>query len=592
MHKNGTVSNSKIGITLLRILVFSLFCIIVLRLWYFQIYRGEEYTQKAQDNILRQHSIHAPRGLIRDRKGKILAEDQPAYGLALVREDCENISETLTQVSKWTQIPLSKLEKRFEKDKKKVKAFKPQLLVSNLSFQEVAKIKSHLIDWPSLQIKVSPLRFYPKAPILSHVLGYVAQANEKELRENSHLQLGDKVGKQGLELTLDNILRGEKGLKQVEVNAQGRELQEKVLKQPTPGKDITITIDLDLQKYIWDQLGNQTGSVVVLDPDQGKILSLVSKPGYDNNLFVQGLTEKRWKELISDPKHPLQNRAIQSGYPPGSVFKLVISSCALLNNIITPEKRLYCPGKYRLGRRVFNCWKERGHGWMDMQEAIKQSCDVYFYKLGEKLGIENISDFAQKYGFEEKTNIILPGENKGLIPDKQWKKRHFGTKWQGGETLNTAIGQGYTLVTPIQVARYVVALLNGGYLLKPILLQNKSKLIQNRLPISESECQLILKAMIAAVEEPHGTAWRLRTPGVTVGGKTGTAQVVKLIKKYKDEDLSKIPYRFRDHAWMASFATNGEKNYVVVVLVEHGGHGSSGAGPIVKDIYDYLYHKD
>ncbi len=573
-------------------LILLLFTTIGLRLWYFQIYKGQEYIKKAEANISRRQSLYAPRGLILDSQGHLLAENRPAYGLAIVREDCPDFDTTLGHVSQWTGIPASRLHKKLDKDRAKVKPFQPQLLISHLPFQELALIESRLLEWPELKIVSRPLRTYPQRDMLAHVLGYVALANEEELRDNPELQLGDNIGKQGIELAFDSLLRGTKGLKQLKVDAQGRELSSSVTSAPQPGQDLYLTIDLDLQGFAWQQLGSQAGSVVVMSPEDGRILSLVSKPGFDNNLFVRGVEQQKWDALRSHPRHPLQNRAIQSAYPPGSVFKLLMVSAALENRVFDLDKTVYCPGVYRLGRRLFRCWKKHGHGWLDMREAIKQSCDVYFYTLGHEMGVDLISSYALENGFGTRTGIELPNEARGLIPTREWKLRRFGESWQGGETINMSIGQGYTLVTPLQVARFVSALVNGGHLLKPLLVQSREPVVQKELGLSETELDFIREAMIATVEEPHGTAWRLRTQNATIGGKTGTAQVVKLKEEDREKETEEIRYKFRDHAWMASFGHIGEQSYVVVVLVEHGGHGSSAAGPVVKAIYDYLVAKE
>jgi len=569
-------------------LILLLFATIGLRLWYFQIYKGHEYIKKAEANISRRQSLYAPRGLILDSEGHLLAENRPAYGLAIVREDCPDTAKTLQQISNWTGIPVSRLKEKFEKDRSKVKPFQPQLLISHLPFQELALIESNLLDWPELKIVSRPLRTYPQREMLAHLMGYVALANEEELRENPQLQLGDNIGKQGIELSFDSLLRGHKGLKQLKVDAQGRELSSSIVSSPVPGQDLYLNIDLDLQRLAWEELGDQAGAVVILSPQDGRVLALASKPGYDNNLFVRGVEQQKWQSLRSHPRHPLQNRAIQSAYPPGSVFKLLMVSAALKNNVFETEKTVYCPGFFRLGRRVFRCWKDRGHGWLDMREAIKQSCDVYFYTLGKEMGVDSISSYAIDNGFGSRTGIELPNETSGLVPTREWKLQRFGVSWQGGETINMSIGQGYTLVTPLQIARFVSALVNGGHLLKPLLVQGQEPVVQHELGLSPSELDFIHQAMVATVEEPHGTAWRLRTQNATIGGKTGTAQVVKLKEGDREKETEEIRYRFRDHAWMASFGHIQGRDYVVVVLVEHGGHGSSAAGPIVKAVYDSL----
>ncbi|MFO7803535.1 MAG: penicillin-binding protein 2 [Desulfovermiculus sp.] len=576
-------------IILLQVAIVALFAAIFLRLWYFQVYKGDHYAKKAQANITRQQFIHAPRGLIRDREGIILADNRPAYGLALIRENSSHVPSTLNQVNTWTGVPLSILQKRFEQGKSKVKPFNPLLLVPNLSFEQLANIEARIHNWPDLHIVTRPLRTYPHGPCVSHVLGYVAQANEEELQSNSRLALGDMIGKQGVEKAFEDTLHGQKGRKHSEINAQGRTLRSRIIKSPEPGSSLDLSLDLALQQFIWERLEEQSGAVVVMDPHSGHIVSLVSKPGYDNNLFVQGLSSEKWKKLLHDPSHPLQNRVIQSTYPPGSVFKLAVASAALARSEITASTSFYCSGRYRLGNGVFRCWRRRGHGRLSMREAIARSCDVYFYNLGEQLGITTLSQFSRECGFGQATGIRLPNEHSGLIPDKEWKRRRFGQPWQGGETVISAIGQGYTSTTPMQIARFISALVNGGRLLQPRLELGAPAKEQGGLPLSDRHREFILQAMVQTVDGQHGTARRLRMPEVTVGAKTGTAQVVRLTEKHEDMETEEIPYQFRDHAWMAGFARKDDRAYVAVALVEHGGHGSSAAGPIVKDIFEYLF---
>ena len=575
----------------LQVAILALFTLIVFRLWYFQVYKSQEMQEKARNNITRIESMYAPRGLIRDRKGVLLADNNPSYGLAVIREKCTDIPRLLKQVGHWTGCSPAEMQRVFAEGKTQVKSFHPQLLVPNLDFQSLARIETHLMDWPGLRIVARPLRTYPKGRTMAHILGYVSQANKQELRENPELALGDTVGKNGVELAFEPLLRGTKGLIRKEVNAQGKKLNETIMELPKPGRNIFLTIDYDLQELAFQQMGNQTGAVVVLEPESGAVLSLVSQPSYDNNQFVQGVSEEAWQYLKSNPKHPLQNRVISSAYPPGSVFKLLVAAVGLNSPHFSRNRKVYCPGVYRLGRGTYRCWKEEGHGRMDLHEAIKQSCDVYFYTLGHELGIDRISSYAKANGFGAKTGIDLTGECRGLVPDREWKLRRFGEKWQGGETVILAIGQGYMLVTPMQTARYLAALVNGGGLLKPRLSLYEPTRKQADLQLSDTNRKCILRAMVAAVEEPHGTAWRLRTPGAVIGGKTGTAQVVKMTDETRGKEPEEMPYKYRDHAWMAAFGQKNGKKYVVVVLIEHGGHGSSAAGPVVKSIFDYLFTK-
>jgi len=577
---------------LLSILVVFLFCFFGLRLWYLQIYRGDYFDRKSRDNRIRRNALYAPRGLLRDTNNVLLAENKPSYALSLVREDCPDIEKTLAQVAAWVQIPLEQLRKDYVRGKKRVKPFANQILVPNISFAQVAIIESHALDWPGLKILVRPRRSYPQGPLMSHILGYVAQANEEELNKDSNLALGDNVGKIGLEYTLEGKLRGIKGLNESEVDAAGRTLNEKVLAPSVAGEDLTLSVDFELQKVITQALRPHAGAVVVLNPDTGKVLALVSEPTYDNNSFVDGISVLHWKALLNNSRHPLQNRSIQSAYPPGSIFKLVMAACGLAYGAVTPDEKIFCPGSYKLGNRVFRCWKRTGHGWVDLKRALVESCDVYFYRLGETLGIETISTFARSCGFGRPTGIALPHERGGLIPDSTWKWKRYGRPWQKGETLNVSIGQGSVLVTPLQMAVYIGALLNGGRILQPSLLKDAPVFSRGDLPFDAAIRERITAAMEATVEGRHGTARRLRMKGCRIGGKTGTAQAVNLQEKYENKDTEEIPYRLRDHAWMASFGIRGKQRYVVVTMIEHGGHGGSAAGPVVRAVYEHLFGRE
>jgi len=578
------------GLLLLQGLVWGLFVLFALRLWYLQIHKGDEYAEAALENQMRREAIYAPRGLIRDRNGTLLAVNQPAYALGLVREDCPDVTATLDKVTEWTGYDRLELREKFHKFKRLVKPFEPMILIPDLPFEQLAVIEANALFWPGLEIVVRPRRFYPQGALVSHVLGYVAEANEEELQKISALSMGDDVGKGGLELTMEDRLRGGKGLRQSEVDATGRRLEQIVVERPTAGENMVLSIDLPLQEHCHTLLEGRAGAVVVMDPDTGQLLAFVSQPGFDNNQFVTGLSETQWATLRDDPMHPLQNRVIQSAFPPGSVFKLVVGSAALEMGV-DPKETIYCPGHWKLGRRVFRCWKKGGHGRVDFHKGLTQSCDVYFYQLGDRLGVDVMSRYAVAYGFGTRTGIDLPHEKAGLIPTREWKRERFGEPWQGGENLNMAIGQGFNLVTPLQVTRFIAALVNGGKLLKPLLLRDSEPMVQSRLPLSDEHRQMVLDAMVSTVEE--GTARRLRRRDATIGGKTGTAQVVRL-RASEDEKRRKteeMPYEERDHAWLASWGTKDNKNYVVVCMVEHGGHGSSAAGPVVRAVYDHLFGK-
>lgn len=575
------------GLVLLQCLAGALFFIFVTRFWYLQIHKGEEFARQAQNNRLRYERVYASRGLIRDIHGEILAENRPAFGLVLIREDCHDISATLAQVSLWMNTPQEQLVARYQQDMRKVKPFEPVLLISDMPFSLVARIEAELFRWPGLEIVTRSKRHYPAGDEFAHILGYVAEANEKELADDAYLSLGDTVGKQGLEYILEQRLRGRKGEYSVEVNVLGRSLGKTLEEAPQNGENVQLCLDAELQKQIAGILGDRTGSVVVMEPDTGRLLALVTTPSYDNNLFVGGLSHRTWTELRDSPHHPLQNRGIQSVYPPGSVWKLMMAGLFLQEGI-SPAARVTCTGAVTLGNRVFRCWRKTGHGSVNMAQSLMQSCDVYYYTLGEKVGIDRIEAFARACGFGAPTGIDLPHEKSGLVPSRDWKRRRTGDVWYRGETLNVSIGQGYTLVTPLQMATFVSALLNGGRLMKPLLLAEESPEKRGEIPYTSEARTLILEGMRLTAEE--GTARVLRRDDAVIGGKTGTAQVVRIRmvgdRRQRTEEMA---YFERDHAWIASWGRRDGKNHVVVVMLEHAGGGSSAAGPVARRVFDVLY---
>jgi penicillin-binding protein 2 len=576
------------GLILLQICIGVLFFVLITRLWYLQIQRGEEFARLSLENRLRQERIFAPRGRIMDSAGKIVADNRTACGLALVREDCRDIPATLTQISVWSGIPSAQIWEKYQQDRLKVKSFEPILILTDISFELLSRIESEIYAWPGLEIVVRTKRDYPEKDIFAHVLGYVAEVNEKEMGEDSSLATGDLVGKAGMELELEKRLRGQKGLYDVEVDAHGRALGKFLKKEPRGGHEARLSLDLSLQRAAWAALGGEAGCVVVMEPDSGKLRALVTSPAYDNNLFAAGISKRDWEALRTSNRFPLQNRVIQSVYPPGSVWKLVMAAL-FLEHGISPRESVSCSGQVKLGEQIFRCWKQGGHGVMNMENALVSSCDVYFYLMAEKLGIDKIEAFAKACGFGRATGIDLPHERSGLVPSRAWKRRRFGQPWVRGETYNIAIGQGYTLTTPVQIAVYVSALLNGGDLLKPQLLENDARVVTGRLPASDRTRNFIVNAMRQTAS--GGTARVVARGDADMGGKTGTAQVVKLKMAAGDRRLrsAEMEYAQRDHAWIATWGNKSGKRYVVVVMVEHGGGGSTVAGPVASKIYDHLF---
>lgn len=578
----------KHGAALLQFLVLGLFCLFAVRLWYLQIHLGEVFTEKSRNNQLRVEYLFAPRGFLRDRNGELLAVNEPAFALGLVREDCDDIPATLAKVAELTDIPLDRLNEIYNRNKPKVKSFEPLVLAPDLTFDTIAKIEGVSVRWPGLEILSRTRRKYNYGHLLSHVLGYVSEANEAEMQADPTLSLGDFVGKQGLENRLDGALRGAKGKRLIEVDVTGRRLSQEQQGEPKAGEETFLSIDLGLQQLGHKLLTGKSGAVIVMDPDTGEVHALVSEPSYDSNMFTNGLSSAQWAALRDDPLHPLQNRATQSVYPPGSVFKLLIAAAGLHYGVIDPKETVHCSGELALGSHVFRCWKHSGHGTVNFERALVESCDVYFYKLGMKLGVDRMSAFAKACGFGAPTGIDLPHEKGGLIASREWKLKRFGVRWTKGEDLNMSIGQGYTVTSPLQVARYIGALINGGKLMRPALIKGEAPQATGQIPLTEAQAALIKRAMVATVEDPSGTCRRALTPGVVVGAKTGTAQVVRLTDELRRMG-DNVPYRFRDHAWMAGFGERGDKRFVVVVMVEHGLHGGSGAGPVVKAMLDALF---
>jgi penicillin-binding protein 2 len=572
-------------ILLLYACVAFLFLLFLLRFWYLQVLKGADYARQAQENRLHRERMYSNRGLIFDRHGHLLAENRPAYCIAVTADDCPDTAASLTQISQWTGVPFEILEAKYNQGRRKVPGFEPMLLVSDIPLETLTHIEMQLPQWPGLSIFTRQRRHYPQGPLFSHILGYVAEANEKELEADKDLDLGDIVGKGGLELRMEKELRGKKGLQEMEVNAKGRQLTRKVLESPVSGQSLTLSLDLDIQEAAAEALGEEAGSIVVMEPETGQLVALLTKPAFDNNAFASRLTHKEWEELRTTPRHPLLNRGIQSVYPPGSVWKLMMAGFVLSEGI-SPKETVHCSGSVQMGNRTFRCWRAGGHGSVDLLHSLVYSCDVYYYQMADKIGIDKLAAYARKCGFGSVTGINLPHEQRGLVPDRAWRKSRDET-WQKGETLNVSIGQGSTLVTPIQIAAYVSSLLNGGKLLKPSMVYNEPPEIRHMLPMTDESRTFIVNAMRETVEMPGGTAKRLLRPDAIMGGKTGTAQVVKIGDvRLKTHQMA---YEHRDHAWIATWGMKNGKTYVVVVMLEHGGGGSSSAGPLAVKMYTKLF---
>ncbi len=560
------------------------------RLYHLQILEADEYKMMSEDNRIKIIPILPTRGKILDRFGKVLAENNNYFRIMLDDAAVKKPDETIRVIGKLLsfsedkiQLLLSKLEDDHLRGATIVDHF--------LQWDEVAKVEEHEPELPGVSIDTIRLRHYPYAKITSHLLGYIGPISKKDATRNPMLSHPDfREGKNGIEKMADLRLRGEGGAKRMEVNVRGLGVRELALDKAVDGEDLHLTIDVELQEFLAKRLENVGGvkkegnSVVVIDIVNGDVLAMVSSPGFDPNRFLLGISRDDWKELSTDPDVPLINKAISSQYPAGSTFKPVTALAGLKAGVINKHTSIYCPGHMQFGSKTFHCWKEGGHGAMDVRSAITQSCNVFFYQISQRIGIQGIADMARELGLGQKHDIELPHEKSGLIPDPAWKRKTLGQEWYAGETINTSIGQGYVLVTPMQLAVQSARVASGRKVV-PRLVKHKNEpeeLQKSRfedLGVDVNHLDLVREGMNYVVNSEWGTARAsiITEPGWEMAGKTGTAQVRKLREEDKHREVEK---RFRTHALFTGFAPVGNPRYAVGVVVEHGGKGSGAAAPI------------
>ena len=586
-------------VTILVILIIS---ILVLRLWFLQILQGNKYRVQSENNRIHLQKVPPFRGLIFDRDGELLVDNRPSYNLYIIPEDIQDKNRLVKSLDSLVDLPPSLVNGRLEKSSR-LYSFKPILIKRNLSRTELAIIETNLFNLPGVTIQVEPQRNYYFQKFASHLIGYVGEVSEEQLSSGKYADIsqGDLIGKYGVEGRWQEELNGLKGGRQVEVDAAGRILRVLSSKPPVPGQNIRLTIDKDLQLLAEKLLEGKKGAIVAMDPNDGEILALASSPAFDPNLFVGGIDQKEWQKLISDTDHPLQNRAISGQYPPGSIFKIIMSLAGLEEGAIDPEEEIYCPGSYTLGRRTYRCWKKQGHGMVKFHRALRESCDVYYYKIGMRLGVDKIAYYARKFGLGHKTKFGLEYEKSGLVPDNQWKVRQFDVPWQAGETVSLSIGQSFLLVTPIQMARVISAVFNGGIIYQPKIIKWVGKddmkysfypTIIEKLDAKPENLKIIQDALVAVVNEPHGTGSSARIKGISVAGKTGTAQVITLEAEKELTEDGEIPEKYRDHAWFVALAPADKPGIALSILIENGGHGGSASAPVAKEMIMKFLEKD
>ena len=591
-----------------------LFSLLASRLYYLQVMEGNKYLTLAEENRINLRLISPRRGQIFDRYGTLLANNQQNYRVILLPEQIKNLNETLDNLARYVEIDAAD-RKRIARDLNNIDNFNAVPAKDNLTWSQVANLSVHSLDLPGIDIDTGEVRTYTYGETTSHILGYTGTVSKAELdksddddsKDNSKDDIlgipGFHVGKIGIEKTYDLDLRGSAGNEQMEVNAHGRVVRELARNNPKAGKDLSLSLDIGLQQFVQQRLMKEEGAAaVVMEAQTGAILSLVSHPSFDPNLFTYGIDQDNWDRLNNDEHSPMLNKVVSGVYAPGSTFKPVVMMAALEAGLVNPSAQVYCPGYFELGNHRFHCWKHGGHGYVNMNQALAGSCDTYFYSLGQDVGIDRIQGMAKRLGFGQKLGIDLPHERSGLIPGKTWKLATQGSLWQQGETLNTAIGQGYVLVSLLQLASMSARLCNGGKAVRPHIVKQIGG-VDIALPDSPSlgfnqrNLNIVCNAMSSVVNEQIGTAYsaRITKPEFAMAGKTGTSQVRHISETERSGGVTlneNLPWKQRDHALFTGFAPIGKPRYVVAALVEHGGSGAHIAAPIARDILLECQTKD
>jgi len=577
------------------------FCMLLFRLFYLQIVEGEKFRKLSENNRIRLQSIDPPRGLIFDQNGRIMVDNRPSFDLGIILKDARPLEETITKLAGTINVTEEEIREKIA-NAKSVSPYETILLKPDIGRDLLAAIEVSRFDLPGIVIDVKIRRHYIREKSAAHLIGYLGEINLKELGNYHYDQYksGDLIGKFGVEKSYEKFLRGKRGGRQVEVNAIGQVYRVLETVEAQPGNNIYLTINHLLQEKAEELLDNRPGAVVAMDPNNGHILAMANSPAFDPNVFVGGLSQKQWQKIISNPFRAMENKAIQAGYPPASIYKIVAAVAGLEEGIIDDTNTIFCPGFYRFGDRDFRCWKKGGHGEVDIYKALAESCDVFFYQLGLKLGVDRLAWYARAFGLGELTGIDLDHEARGLVPTASWKRKRTGIAWQKGETLSVAIGQGYNLTTPLQLLVMVSSIANGGTLYKPqilkqvetaegnVLLESKPQII-GKLPVSQKNIDIVRKGLWEVVNSGRGTGRIARLKHEEfMSGKTGTAQVVgrKRSESFKE---SEIPHHFKNHALFVAYAPSESPTIAVTVIVEHGEQGSSTAAPIAQQlIQNYL----
>jgi len=577
-----------------------LFTLLTGRMFQLSVLQNDQFAMLAEDNRINLQLVAPRRGRLYDRVGVELANTAQNFRVLLVPEQTKNPRAVLEKLAQLVPNLSPQRIQRVLRDIGRGKKFNPVLVVEGLSWEEFAKVNINTPDLTGIVPDVGELRSYPYGAWLSHVLGYVAGVTDKDIEKQPELLSlpGFRMGRSGVEKAADDALRGTPGASNVEVNAHGRVIRELSRREGTPGQDVVLSLDMEVQKIAQEKLAGQSGSVVVMDVETGEIISIVSAPGFDPNAFTGTVSPAIWKQLNEDELKPLLNKAITGIYPPGSTYKPIVALAALASGAMSPQARVHCSGARALGSHVFHCWKRGGHGSVDMHAAIKQSCDSYFYECARRTGIEAIAAMSRKFGLGQVYGLEIPGEKSGLMPDPAWKLRARKDSWRDGDTFNVGIGQGAVLTTPLQLCVMTARLANGGKAVMPHVIRSFGG-VERVLPPPEDmgldpAHVAIVHSGMDAVTNQGGTGARSRIDieGFDMAGKTGTAQVRRLTADLRGRSADSIPWKFRDHALFIAFAPVDKPRYAISVVVEHGGGGSKTAAPIAKDVMTLVAQRD
>lgn len=609
----------------LAVVMFAVFGVFLGRLFQLQIAQGEELRRLSERNSIRTVRLDAPRGELLDREHRVIATTRPAFQLEVIPSELRRPEKTFAALGSLLERDPKELALRVGQPHGRAR-FQPVGLDPDLTYEQLARVETHRHALPGVVTEARPRREYPDRDLAAHVVGTIGEIRADQLEKPGFeaYQQGDVIGQSGIESVAEAWLRGTAGGRNVIVNVAGREVERLDEVEPVPGHAAVLSLDLDLQREavaafqtpLADSkappaaapsptyepgVTEKLGALVALDPRNGEVLALVSRPSYDPGAFAGGgVDPKIWRELMRGEWKPLQDRAISGQFPPGSTYKAFVAAAALQEGVLTTQTRVFCPGSYWFGGRSFGCWKKEGHGSVDLHTALVRSCDVYFYEAGRRLGVDRIAHFARMFGLGGLSGIDLAEEKPGLIPTAAWKMRRFGDRWHPGETISISIGQGYDLVTPLQLAVSYGAIATGRAM-QPHLLKSVERpdgsVVFEAAPKVLSEVQVkpeyldaVRDGLRGVVMEPGGTGGRARIPGITVAGKTGTAQVIRL-EAFKNVPEEKIPVKYRDHAWFVAWAPVEAPEIVVAVLAEHGGHGGAAAAPIAQRVMARYFEK-